>query len=42
MLGCSSNNAMIYIRGHHKMTMTEAMGNKGWSYDKVTSVFQKG
>jgi choline dehydrogenase len=40
--GCSSNNAMIYIRGHkNDYDGWEAMGNKGWSYDKVLPYFKK-
>ncbi|MFT6709104.1 MAG: choline dehydrogenase [Flavobacteriales bacterium] len=40
--GSSSNNAMIYIRGHkNDYDGWEAMGNKGWSYDKVLPYFKK-
>ncbi|MGB0839536.1 MAG: GMC family oxidoreductase, partial [Chitinophagales bacterium] len=40
--GCSSNNAMIYIRGN-KQDYDEwsALGNKGWSYDEVLPYFKK-
>ena len=40
--GCSSNNAMIYIRGN-KQDYNEwsALGNKGWSYDEVLPYFKK-
>jgi len=40
--GCSSNNAMIYIRGN-KQDYEEwsALGNKGWSYNEVLPYFKK-
>lgn len=40
--GCSSNNAMIYIRGN-KQDYDEwsAAGNPGWSYDEVLPYFKK-
>jgi len=40
--GCSSINAMIYIRGN-KQDYEEwaAAGNKGWSYDEVLPYFKK-
>ena len=40
--GCSSNNAMIYIRGN-KQDYEEwsALGNKGWSYKEVLPYFKK-
>ncbi len=40
--GCSSNNAMIYIRGN-KQDFNEwsALGNRGWSYDEVLPYFKK-
>lgn len=40
--GCSSSNAMIYIRGN-KQDYEEwsALGNKGWSYDEVLPYFKK-
>lgn len=40
--GCSSNNAMIYIRGN-KQDYEEwsALGNKGWSYEEVLPYFKK-
>lgn len=40
--GCSSINAMIYIRGN-KQDYEEwaALGNKGWSYDEVLPYFKK-
>lgn len=40
--GSSSNNAMIYIRGHkNDYDSWEAMGNKGWSYEHVLPYFKK-
>lgn len=40
--GCSSNNAMIYIRGHKNDYDSWAeMGNKGWSYNEVLPYFKK-
>lgn len=40
--GCSSNNAMIYIRGHkNDYDGWEKMGNKGWSYEEVLPYFKK-
>ncbi len=42
MGGCSSINAMIYIRGHKAdYDEWEALGNKGWSYDEVLPYFKK-
>jgi choline dehydrogenase len=40
--GCSSNNAMIYIRGN-KQDYKEwsDLGNVGWSYDEVLPYFKK-
>jgi len=40
--GCSSNNAMIYIRGN-KQDYKEwsDLGNKGWSFDEVLPYFKK-
>lgn len=40
--GCSSSNAMIYIRGN-KQDYTEwsDLGNKGWSYEEVLPYFKK-
>jgi len=40
--GCSSNNAMIYIRGN-KQDYEEwsTFGNKGWSYEEVLPYFKK-
>lgn len=40
--GCSSNNAMIYIRGN-KQDYDEwsQLGNAGWSYDEVLPYFKK-
>ncbi|MEO1434381.1 MAG: choline dehydrogenase [Bacteroidota bacterium] len=40
--GCSSNNAMIYIRGN-KADYDEwsALGNQGWSYEEVLPYFKK-
>ncbi len=40
--GCSSSNAMIYIRGHKKdYDHWEALGNKGWSYDHMLPYFKR-
>lgn len=40
--GCSSINAMIYIRGHKAdYDAWSAEGNKGWSYDEVLPYFKK-
>ncbi|MEM7513323.1 MAG: GMC family oxidoreductase N-terminal domain-containing protein, partial [Bacteroidota bacterium] len=40
--GCSSTNAMIYIRGN-KQDYNEwsEMGNPGWSYEEVLPYFKK-
>ncbi|MEO0897738.1 MAG: choline dehydrogenase [Bacteroidota bacterium] len=40
--GCSSSNAMIYIRGHRQdYDEWSSFGNKGWSYDEVLPYFKK-
>ena len=40
--GCSSINAMIYIRGHKSDYDTWAdLGNKGWSYKEVLPYFKR-
>lgn len=40
--GCSSMNAMIYIRGHRAdFDGWAALGNKGWSYKEVLPYFKK-
>ncbi|MFT6966524.1 MAG: choline dehydrogenase, partial [Marivirga sp.] len=40
--GSSSNNAMIYIRGHkNDYDGWAKMGNKGWSYEEVLPYFKK-
>jgi choline dehydrogenase len=40
--GCSSINAMIYIRGHQAdFDEWEKLGNKGWSYREVLPYFLK-
>lgn len=40
--GCSSINAMIYIRGHRAdFDGWAALGNKGWSYDEVLPFFKR-
>lgn len=41
--GCSSTNAMAYIRGNRKdYDDWAALGNKGWSYEEVLPYFKKG
>lgn len=41
--GCSSTNAMAYIRGNKKdYDDWAAMGNKGWSFKEVLPYFKKG
>lgn len=40
--GCSSTNAMIYIRGHRAdYDGWAALGNQGWSYEEVLPYFKK-
>ncbi|HYL93315.1 MAG TPA: GMC family oxidoreductase N-terminal domain-containing protein, partial [Alphaproteobacteria bacterium] len=40
--GCSSMNAMIYIRGHrHDYDQWRDMGNTGWGFDDVLPYFKK-
>jgi len=40
--GCSSINAMIYMRGQRTdWDHWAALGNRGWSWDEVLPVFQK-
>lgn len=40
--GCSSTNAMIYIRGHRKdYEDWAALGNAGWSYEEVLPYFKR-
>lgn len=40
--GCSSNNAMAYVRGNrHDYDGWAALGNEGWSYDEVLPYFIK-
>lgn len=40
--GCSSLNAMIYIRGNYQdYEEWSALGNKGWSYKEVLPYFKK-
>jgi choline dehydrogenase len=40
--GCSSINAMIYMRGQRSdWDHWAALGNRGWSWDEVLPVFQK-
>ena len=40
--GCSSTNAMAYVRGNHAdYNEWAALGNKGWAYDDVLPYFIK-
>jgi len=40
--GCSSINAMIYMRGQREdWDHWSALGNRGWSWDEVLPVFQR-
>lgn len=40
--GCSSMNAMIYIRGHRTdFDGWAALGNQGWSYEEILPYFKK-
>ena len=40
--GCSSTNAMVYIRGQHQdYDHWRNLGNKGWGYDDVLPYFLK-
>jgi len=40
--GCSSINAMIYMRGQREdWDHWSALGNRGWSWDEVRPVFQR-
>lgn len=40
--GCSSINAMIYVRGsRHDFDGWKNLGNEGWSYDEVLPIFKK-
>ena len=42
--GCSSMNAMIYIRGNRPTTTSwrDAYGATGWGYDDVLPYFRQG
>ncbi|MEO8763128.1 MAG: GMC family oxidoreductase N-terminal domain-containing protein [Ginsengibacter sp.] len=40
--GCSSTNAMAYVRGNQEdYNEWASLGNKGWSYDEVLPYFKK-
>ena len=40
--GCSSTNAMAYVRGNTEdYNEWESLGNKGWSYSEVLPYFKK-
>ncbi|HEY0757413.1 MAG TPA: GMC family oxidoreductase N-terminal domain-containing protein [Ktedonobacteraceae bacterium] len=40
--GCSSINAMLYVRGHQRdFAAWSQMGNRGWSYQEVLPYFKK-
>ena len=40
--GCSSINAMLYVRGHARdYDQWRQMGNTGWGYDDVLAYFKK-
>lgn len=40
--GCSSTNALVYIRGQHNdYDEWESMGNKGWAFNDVLPYFKK-
>jgi choline dehydrogenase len=40
--GCSTTNAMAYVRGNpHDFDAWAALGNKGWSYNDVLPYFKK-
>jgi choline dehydrogenase len=40
--GCSSINAMVYVRGHHQdYDHWESLGNEGWGYQSLIPFFER-